>query len=51
LSDYVTSFGNVGGVSGCTIMGDGEVCLILDVQSVLDRLNKGEADESADRGR
>jgi two-component system chemotaxis sensor kinase CheA len=51
LSDYVTNFGNVGGVSGCTIMGNGEVCLILDVQSVLDRLNTGEADESAYRGR
>ncbi len=47
LSDYVTSFGNVGGVSGCTIMGNGEVCLILDVQSVLDRLNEGVADESS----
>ncbi len=41
LSDYVSSFGNAGGVSGCTIMGNGEVCLILDVQSVLDRLNEG----------
>ncbi len=46
LSDYVSRFGNVGGVSGCTIMGNGEVCLILDVQSVLDHLNEGEADES-----
>lgn len=46
LSDYVSRFGNVGGVSGCTIMGNGEVCLILDVQSVLDRLNEGETDES-----
>lgn len=36
LSDYISKFGNVGGVSGCTIMGDGEVCLILDTQSLLE---------------
>jgi len=34
LSGYISKLGNVGGVSGCTIMGDGEVCLILDVQSM-----------------
>jgi two-component system chemotaxis sensor kinase CheA len=43
LSDYVARFGNVGGVSGCTIMGNGEVCLILDVQSVFDRRGEGRA--------
>ncbi|MDH5522687.1 MAG: chemotaxis protein CheA [Desulfobulbaceae bacterium] len=35
LSNYITKVGNAGGgVSGCTIMGDGEVCLILDVQNL-----------------
>lgn len=35
LSNYLTSIGNVSGVSGCTILGNGEVCLILDVQSLI----------------
>ena len=34
LSGYINNLGNVGGVSGCTIMGDGEVCLILDIQTI-----------------
>ncbi|TRO83068.1 chemotaxis protein CheA [Trichloromonas acetexigens] len=33
LSDYI---GNVRWVSGCTILGDGEVCLILDVGHLVD---------------
>ena len=34
LSDYINKTGDVGGVSGCTILGDGDVCLILDVRSL-----------------
>jgi two-component system, chemotaxis family, sensor kinase CheA len=34
LSDYIEKTGDVGGVSGCTILGNGEVCLILDVRSL-----------------
>ncbi|MCF6267163.1 MAG: chemotaxis protein CheA [Desulfuromusa sp.] len=33
LSDFI---GNVPGVSGCTILGDGDVCLILDVGTLVD---------------
>ncbi len=33
LSDFI---GNVPGVSGCTILGDGGVCLILDVGTLID---------------
>ncbi|MBN1141886.1 MAG: chemotaxis protein CheA [Deltaproteobacteria bacterium] len=40
LSDYI---GNVRGVSGCTILGNGEVCLILDVGSLVENLEFGEA--------
>ncbi|MDH5297923.1 MAG: chemotaxis protein CheA [Desulfobulbaceae bacterium] len=36
LSEYITTLGNVGGVSGCTILGNGDVCLILDVRSLAD---------------
>ena len=36
LSKYISKHGNVGGVSGCTILGNGEVCLILDVQKIVD---------------
>lgn len=34
LSEYINKTGDVGGVSGCTILGNGEVCLILDVRSI-----------------
>lgn len=34
LSDYIGQLGNVSGVSGCTILGNGEVCLILDVRAL-----------------
>lgn len=34
LSSYITETGNVTAVSGCTILGNGEVCLILDVQAL-----------------
>ncbi len=33
LSDFI---GNVPGVSGCTILGDGDVCLILDVGTLIE---------------
>ncbi len=33
LSNYI---GNVAGVSGCTILGDGDVCLILDVGTLIE---------------
>ncbi len=36
LSEYISVLGNVGGVSGCTILGNGDVCLILDVHSLVD---------------
>jgi two-component system chemotaxis sensor kinase CheA len=43
LSKYISKHGNVGGVSGCTILGNGEVCLILDVQKIVDlaRVDQG----------
>nr|MBF0222566.1 chemotaxis protein CheA [Desulfobulbaceae bacterium] len=34
LSDYIGQLGDVGGVSGCTILGNGEVSLILDVRAL-----------------
>ncbi len=37
LSKYISTHGNVGGVSGCTILGNGEVCLILDVHKVIEQ--------------
>ncbi len=39
LADYLAKLGNVSGVSGCTILGNGEVCLILDVHA-LHAMNK-----------
>lgn len=36
LSDYLTKTASVRGVSGCTILGNGDVCLILDVQNLVD---------------
>ncbi|MDR1728576.1 MAG: chemotaxis protein CheA [Acidobacteriota bacterium] len=33
LSDYI---GNIRGISGCTILGNGEVCLILDIGSLVE---------------
>jgi len=35
LSNYITAIGSVTAVSGCTILGNGEVCLILDVQNLV----------------
>ena len=37
LSDYI---GNVKGVSGCTILGNGEVCLILDSTNLVEMVEK-----------
>ncbi len=34
LSNYINKLGDAGGVSGCTILGDGAVCLILDVSAL-----------------
>lgn len=42
LSEYIAQQGNVSGVSGCTILGNGEVCLILDVRALEDLVNKGQ---------
>ena len=36
LSDFIIKTGNVKGVSGCTILGDGSVCLILDTHALVD---------------
>jgi len=41
LSDYIGHLGSVTGVSGCTILGNGEVCLILDVRT-MDEMQEGE---------
>ena len=35
LSDYLAKLGNSTGVSGCTILGNGDVCLILDVGALI----------------
>jgi len=45
LSDFI---GNVTGVSGCTILGDGGVSLILDVGSLIESANNknAESDEN-----
>jgi len=40
LSDYI---GNVRSVSGCTILGDGEVCLILDVGHLVEMFDAKDA--------
>jgi two-component system chemotaxis sensor kinase CheA len=42
LSEYINHTGDVGGVSGCTILGNGDVCLILDVSSIEESLAKVE---------
>lgn len=36
LSKYITEVGDVHGVSGCTILGNGDVCLILDVGGLVE---------------
>lgn len=36
LSDFIVKTGNVRGVSGCTILGDGNVCLILDTHALVE---------------
>jgi len=43
LSDYIGALGNVSGVTGCTILGNGEVCLILDVRGLEEHINQEEA--------
>ncbi|MCB2183624.1 MAG: chemotaxis protein CheA [Desulfobulbaceae bacterium] len=40
LSEYINHTGEVSGVSGCTILGNGEVCLILDVNSIEESVAK-----------
>jgi len=40
LSEYV---GNISGVSGCTILGDGAVCLILDIDGLTEAVGIGKA--------
>ncbi len=40
LSDYISNIKDVRGVSGCTILGNGEVCLILDVRSLDETLSE-----------
>ncbi|MBI4667076.1 MAG: chemotaxis protein CheA [Nitrospinae bacterium] len=36
LSKYIMDVGKVRGVSGCTILGNGDVCLILDVRGLVE---------------
>ena len=36
LSDFIVKTGNVKGVSGCTILGNGNVCLILDTHALME---------------
>ncbi len=45
LSEYIGKQGEAYGVSGCTILGDGEVCLILDVQALSEEKSGGENNE------
>lgn len=40
LSDYIHKASDVSGVSGCTIMGNGEVCLILDARLIEEALDE-----------
>jgi len=42
LSEYINHTGDVAGVSGCTILGNGDVCLILDVSSIEEHYQKEE---------
>lgn len=44
LSDYIGRHGKVQGVSGCTILGNGEICLILDANALAEALAKGVVD-------
>jgi len=46
LPDYM---GDVQGLSGCSIMGDGEVCLILDVGSLIKKSEAHRASKAEDR--
>ena len=39
LSEYV---GQVKAISGCTILGDGTVCLIIDIATLADQAEQGE---------
>jgi two-component system chemotaxis sensor kinase CheA len=45
LSDFIVKTGNVKGVSGCTILGDGSVCLILDTHALVDMDNTADIQE------
>jgi len=36
LSKYITDSGSIKGISGCTILGDGNICLILDVPALIE---------------
>jgi two-component system chemotaxis sensor kinase CheA len=45
LSDFIVKTGNVKGVSGCTILGDGSVCLILDTHALVDMDRTAEIQE------
>ncbi|MFZ5774757.1 MAG: chemotaxis protein CheA [Thermodesulfobacteriota bacterium] len=44
LSDYLAKLGNSTGVSGCTILGNGDVCLILDVGALVSEAMTGTND-------
>ena len=44
LSDFIVKTGNVRGVSGCTILGDGNVCLILDTHALVEMDKTAEID-------
>jgi two-component system chemotaxis sensor kinase CheA len=51
LSKYISDVGRVRGVSGCTILGNGEVCLILDVGGIVETTqDRAEAWAGADGG-
>ncbi|MGK7344926.1 MAG: chemotaxis protein CheA [Candidatus Nitrospinota bacterium M3_3B_026] len=47
LSKYITKVNDVHGVSGCTILGNGDVCLILDVGGLVETALAEAARESA----
>jgi two-component system chemotaxis sensor kinase CheA len=36
LPDYIKNLKRIGGVAGCTLLGDGSISLILDVAGLLD---------------
>lgn len=49
LPPYIRSLNRVRGISGCTLLGDGSISLILDIQGLFYMKHEGEEDHVGDR--